>query len=647
MRNFRFELVLTLIVGSATAVYGQAEQLRVLPYPVTYSAEYGRALEGRTRSPDGAPGPAYWQNWTDYRLEARVIPEEKRLEGRATIRYHNHSPHPLPVLFLQLPQNLHAEGVPRLIFEEITGGIEISRVAVAGQTLEAGGRRGPRYGVSGTQMGIVLPGALAAGDSVELEIDWSFTVPQAGASSRMGWDADNLFYIAYWYPQMAVYDDVTGWQSDPFLGRAEFYMGYGSYEVAVTMPERWVVMSTGTLQNPDEVLSDAVAARLASAEASDEVIAVIGSEELGRATRAGADGWLTWRFDADSVRDVAFAATRESLWDAARTPVGDRDGDGEIDYTRVDAFYRESAPRWKRSAAYSQHVIAFLSEYTGYPYPWPHMTAVEGANIIGGGMEFPMMTLIGSYNQRTDTALYQVTAHEEGHMWFPMIVGSDERRSAWMDEGTVTFVENQASEDFFPGIEFEIFDQIGYLRMALTGGEGEIMRWSDHHYTGGAYRTASYSKPATVLHALRGVLGDELFNRGLRDYVANWAFRHPYPWDLFDTFETVAGRDLDWFWRSWYFETWTLDHAVEAVEATDEGTKIVVVDRGMAIMPAHLEVHRADGVQLELEVPVETWLAGARRATLQVAAGSPVVRVEIDPEYRFPDADRTNNSWAR
>ncbi len=645
MSTFRLGLILALAVGSATAAHGQNAADRTLPYPVTYSTGYERAIERGTRTLTGAPGPAYWQQWTDYRLDARIIPDEKRLEGQAVVLYHNNSPDTLPVLFVQLSQNLHAEGAPRLIFEEITGGIDVSRVVADGQALAAGGREGARYTILGTQMAIVLPAPLAADDSVQLEFDWSFTIPQAGASSRMGWDADNLFYIAYWYPQMAVYDDVTGWHSDPFLGRAEFYMGYASYELTVTVPEGWLVTATGSLQNPDEVLSPEVAERLRRTERSDNVVRVLTSEDFGRATRAGAEGRLTWRFVADSVRDVAFAASRESLWDAARTPVGDRDGDGRTDYARVDAIYRELAPRWTRSVTYSQQAISFFSQYTGFPYPWPHMTAVEGADIIGGGMEFPMMTLIGSYNERGDTALYQVTAHEEGHMWFPMMVGSDERRRAWMDEGTTSFIENQASEDFFPGTDYEIFDQIRYLRTALSGDEGAIMRWSDYHYSAPAYRTASYSKPATMLHALRGVLGEETFRQGLRSYIADWAFRHPYPWDLFHSFESAARRDLDWFWRTWYYETWTLDHALESVRPTAEGTEIVVADRGMAPMPVHLLVTRADGSRLELQVPVDTWLAGARHAVVTVPVGSPVIQVEIDPEYRFPDADRSNNRW--
>ena len=637
--------MILLFASSALAQTG-AEK-RTLPYPLDYPMGWERALENGTRSPAGEPGPAYWQQWTDYRLNVRLVPQEKRIEGQAAIVYRNNSPDTLPVLAVHLHQNLHAEGVPRTIFEEVTGGVELQRVEVAGQELASEGHEGARYRVGGTLLTITLAEPLKPDASVELEIDWSFTVPKAGASGRMGWDEDNLFYIAYWYPQMAVYDDVVGWQADYFLGRAEFYVGYGRYDLTVEAPEDWVVMATGSLQNRDEVLAPEIAERLQIAERSDTVVHVITATDLGEATRSGQAGWLTWHFVADSVRDVAFSATRESNWDAARTPVGDRDGDGGTEYARVDAIYRESAPRWKNSARYSRHVIAFLSEYTGFSYPWPHMTAVEGAGIIGGGMEFPMMTLIGSYNTRSDSALYYVHSHEEAHMWFPMIVGSDERRSAWMDEGTATFIENQSSNEFFPGLMFELLDMMGYLQMARSGNEGEIMRWSDHHYSGSAYGTASYAKPATVLHALRGVLGEEVFNEGLSTYVSNWAFKHPYPWDLFHTFEAVSGRELDWFWRSWYYETWTLDQAVIAVTESDDGAEIIIEDHGETPMPAVIRVTRSDGEQTDIVVPVEEWLTGASSVVVTVPAGARITRVEIDPDYLFPDIDRSNNTWTR
>jgi hypothetical protein len=262
-------------------------------------------------------------------------------------------------------------------------------------------------------------------------------------------------------------------------------------------------------------------------------------------------------------------------------------------------------------------------------------------------MEFPMMTLIGDYHDRTDSALYYVVAHELAHMWVPMTVANDERRHAWMDEGTTTFNETQARKEFFPGADHERDDREEYLAVARAGLEGEIMRWSDFHYPGPAYGVASYPKPSTLLTTLRALLGPEEFNKAFQEYLRRWRYRHPKPWDFFNTFNDVSGRDLDWFWRTWYYETWTLDHAVGSVTAGAAGTTIVIEDRGLAPMPARVTIRRADGASEEREVPVETWLGGATRAEITVPPGGAVVEVEIDSRNAFPDIDRSNNRWTR
>ncbi|MEE9576597.1 MAG: M1 family aminopeptidase, partial [Gemmatimonadota bacterium] len=353
-----------------------------------------------------------------------------------------------------------------------------------------------------------------------------------------------------------------------------------------------------------------------------------------------------YRFRADTARDAAFSATRSSLWDAVRAPVGDVDGDGETDYTRVDAVYRPGAPRWASTARYGRHAIESLSRFLALPYPWPHMSAIEGGGIVRGGMEFPMMTLIGDYNARGDSALYYVTAHEFGHMWVPMIVATDERRYGWLDEGMTSFAENQVRKEFFPGQDAERSDREAYLETAGAGTEGEMLRWTDYQYPG-RVRTATYGKPSTVLVALRGLLGEREFLMAYREFIRRWAFKHATPWDFFHTIEDVTGRDLDWFWRAWYYETWILDHAILDVRQSGGGAEIVIRDLGLVPMPALVRVTRQDGEELMLEVPVETWLAGKTEAILKVREGPPVIRVEIDPERRFPDVDRENNVWPR
>jgi hypothetical protein len=625
---------------------------RPVPYPVILPAGYQAALIRGTRTERGEPGPAYWQQRADYRIEANLDTETQRIQGVVQIRYQNNSPDTLPLLVLHLHQNLHQPGVVRNEPQEITEGMTITRVVAAGQTLqpvaEPGPLPGPGYGVDGTLM-VVRPAArVLPGGSANLEIEWTLDIPQSGAG-RMGWDADELFFLAYWYPQMAVYDDLGGWHTDPYQGRGEFYMGYGDYDVTLTVPEGWVVRATGELQNPEEVFPPEIRARLARAEQSDSAITILTTADFGpgAATQRGPGGTLDWSFSARNVRDFSFSATRNHRWEAARAPVGDRTGDGVNDYTRIEALWRETAPRWANVVGYSQHAITFLAELTGFPYPWPHMTAVEGENIIMGGMEFPMITLMGSYNQAPAGALYDLTAHELAHMWIPMIVGVDERRHGWIDEGATSFAEAKARNDFRPGEQAHDENREQYLQIARVGLEGEIMRWTDFHYHTPAWITATYSKPAAMLATLRALIGEERFMQGYRSFIREWAYRHPSPWDLFNTFNTAAGQDLEWFWRAWFFETWELDHAVGDVVDDAEGTTIEVLDLGLAPMPARLTITRQDGEVLHREVPVDTWLLGHRTATVSVPPGAPVVRVEIDPEELFPDIDRENNLWVR
>ncbi|MFO7588634.1 MAG: M1 family metallopeptidase [Gemmatimonadota bacterium] len=619
---------------------------RPIPYPVRPSPQFLAAVEAGSRTLEGRPGPAYWQQSARYEIDARVDPEAKRVEGTTRIVYRNRSPRPLAVLRLRLIQNYHAEGAPRHQEAEVTGGYAIGRIALNGSEVSDTASRPPRAETRSTILRVWMARPVAPGDSVTLDLAWSYTIPKAGAGGRMGWDGDDLIYLAYWFPQMAVFDDVVGWQEDPFLGRAEFYADFADYEVRITVPGGWVVTGTGELVNAEETLAPPVLERLRRAEESDEVVHVLTAEDFGpgRATRVPADGGLTWLHRATKVRDVAYALTRASLWDAARTPVGDRDGDGATDFARVDALYRASSPNWATAAGHAQHAIRTLSEYLDYPYPWPHMTAVEGSGIIGGGMEYPMMTLIGSFLGMPDAVLYSVIAHEFGHMWLPMIVNSDEIRWAWMDEGTTSFNTAVAAADRYPGTDPEANEVMQYAGVAKAGFDGTMMRWTDWEYPT-AWGVAAYPKPSAAMVALREVIGEDAFLGGYRGYIRAWAFRHPKPEDFFHTFEAAAGRDLDWFWRGWFYEQWTMDHAVASVTPDGDGTRIVIEDRGDLPMPARIEVERADGTRERLEAPVERWLAGARTAEVRAGPGAAVVAVRLDPGQRFPDTDRGNDVW--
>ncbi len=612
---------------------------------------YKQAIDHHTRTESGDPGPNYWQQESDYDINVKILPKQKKLIGQSTITYQNNSPDTLRNIYFALTLNVDKEGSIRNLPQKISGGINIRSFSYDGTVLHRVGRRNEAgYSINGTIMRVVVPQPLLPGQSVTMKTGYDFIIPQSGAGTgRIGQDEDNLFFIAYWYPKIRVYDDVIGWFKDPFLGRAQFYNEFGNYNVSITVPTQWIVAATGQLNNADKVLSKPVYERMIKAHQRVSVMHVVRKEDFDHVTKSSKNGNLTWHFTAHKVNDFVFSLTKSSMWDATRTPVGDLDGDGTVDYTNINTFYRSSAPLWKYAARFEQDAIKHHSHLSGLVYPWPHMTAVESGDIRGGGMEYPMMTFISPNRNGSKQGLYSVIAHELGHMWDPMQLATNERRYGWMDESTASFFGSQAKKDFYHQKERNVNEGLfnGYLRITKTDLEGPIMRWSDYQYNGAAAGIASYSKPASLLIALRGLLGKKTFNKAYHRFMRQWQYKHPYPWDFFHTFDDVSGRNLSWFWRSWYYETWTLDQAVDKVEQTQNGARIIIKDKGQIPMPATVQITLADGHTLIRHIDVDTWLAGATQKVLHIDTNSTVTKVVIDPKYKYPDADRSNNVWKR
>jgi len=467
----------------------------------------------------------------------------------------------------------------------------------------------------------------------------------------MGHSDREMYFLAYWFPKIAVFDDLRGWDAEPYQG-AEFYEGYGDYRVSLTVPNGWTAMATGELENPEEVYTVQTRTRMAAALEADTMVQIATREELesGSVTELSETGALTYQFAAENVRDFTWTTSNVQLWTGTSSQVPDRDGDGQDDRVAIHTFWREyRAPLWSEQALYAKHSIEYESRFTGFSYPWPHMTSVEGTDIIGGGMEFPMFTLMGSYEGRGAFDLYSVTAHELAHMWVPMIVGANEKRHAWIDEGSTSFLENQTEPDYWPDLEDQdSADMEAYLQVARMELEQSMMRHHDYYEPGPGGGIASYQKPATLLVTLRNLLGEDVFMQGYQTFIREWSFKHPAPWDFFNLFERVSDQDLDWFWSSWYYETWVLDQGVDSVTREGDETVITVSDYGFAPMPCRLRITTAQGGVIEREIPVTHWLAGEVTAHLRIpSSAGEVTRVEIDPDRLFPDADRSNNVWER
>ncbi len=617
---------------------------RPRPYPVTPSVQFTRALSRGTRTTVGAPGPKYWTQWAEYRIQASIDPTTSVLTGSETVKYTNRSPDTLRTLWLQVSANAYAPEAQRNDNFPITRAVAFTKVQLAGQDLTTGGAPRPgTYMVDGTRMALRLRTPLLPGQSVDLAFDWNYPVPPANAQ-RGGQDG-HTWLVSYWYPQMAVYDDISGWQTDRYRGQSEFYMDHADYDVTLTVPAGWLIGATGELLNGDQVLTQQTRDRLAQARQSATTVHVVTAADRGpgKATLAGTNGTLAWHFGAKNVRDFTWGASPEYVWDAAAALVGDANGDGKADTALADAMYRpEAGALWGRNAEYARHSVQFLSQYL-WPYPWSHMTVVQGVDGCGG-MEYPMLTCLQAA-WPNDTTLYEVTVHEIAHMWFPMMVGSDERRYSWMDEGNTQWDQSQGMQDFYPGFNDEARNQGGYIGFSRTGGEFPMMTWSDWQPTGASFGIASYYKQATMLRNLRGLIGREAFQRGLQSYGRNWMYKHPQPYDYFNAFNTAAGQDLSWFWRSWYFETWQLDQAIGAVTPKGTELEVMIQDKGLVPMPVRLSITRGDGKVEHREIPVSVWLAGNDRTTILVPGD--VSKVEIDAGQVFSDIDRTNNVWSK
>jgi len=613
------------------------------------------------RSADGAPGPGYWQQRADYTIKATLDTAAKRLAATEQIRYTNRSPDTLRFVWLQVDQNLFRTGsTGSLLFAAesrfggagFSGGFEIASItqsspapqpAVLPRTRHrssALAADAPRalpaaplaHRVDDTMMYVELARALAPGETTVLDLAYGFTIPEHGAD-RMGREG-SLYEIAQWYPRMAVYDDVHGWNTDPYLGQGEFYLEYGDIDYEITLPAGYIVAGSGVLQNPEQVLTPTQRARLATAVKSDSTVAIITADELASgAARPRRDGMLTWRFRAERVRDVAWAASPEYVWDASGW-----------DGTLAQAYYRSDArTTWEDAAKMSRFSILEYSTHW-FRYPYPQISAVEGPV---SGMEYPMVAMEAPADDKEE--LYNVITHEIGHMWYPMTVGSDERRYAWMDEGFNTFINTFSEEDYWKRDDSETRrSEIRFVTSLDQGPTAQpIMTPANRYRNNDNLGSLAYQKPSIMLLALRNkVLGPEVFDTAFREYTRRWAFKHPQPADFFRTMEEVSGRDLAWFWRGFFYTTAALDQSVESVkQAPDSSALVTIRSLGAAVMPVELELGFADGSKRTVKLPVEIWYGG-NRYLYRVAPGKAIVTARVNPDGLFPDVNPANDGWS-
>ena len=640
-----FCIIINFVHAQDTAQVSKFDQYKVfapLFYPHTGN-EY--------RTASGAPGLKYWQNRADYVINVALDTTQHRVSGTTVITYTNNSPDALAFLWLQLDQNLFRAdsrgtattvlgGDMRFSTKTFTDGDEIKGVYI----INKGKTEKADYIIADTRMQIRLKDTLrAAGNKIQVKIEYAFTIPDNG-SDRMGKVLTNngwIYSVGQWYPRMEVYDDVTGWNVIPYMGNGEFYLDYGNFDFSITAPASLVVVGSGELLNPKEVLTPTEIKHLAIAQNSDKTVFIRDSADVagGKAYLSGKPD-LTWHFFCKNSRDVSWGASKAFVWDAARINLPDGKKALAQSVYPVESIGKDA---WTRSTEFVKGAIELYSN-KWFPYTYPVATNVAG-NVTG--MEYPGIVFCSSLSVKGD--LWDVTNHEFGHNWFPMVVGSNERKYAWMDEGFNTFLNIVDTKVFNHGEFYTKLDEHQRAPLMFPADANSIMTIPD--VTPDSFSGYSeYDKPALGLTILREqILGEDRFDYAFQTYIKRWAFKHPTPWDFFHTMDNAAGEDLSWFWNEWFFTTWKLDQAIDRIDYTNndpsQGAVITIDNLEEMAMPVTISIKEENGHSSIVKLPAEIWQHG-NQWSFTYKSTSKIIMAIIDPDHVLPDINPENNIYS-
>jgi len=660
MRALRF---LALSVLAFPVVAAAQSPTRAIRRDIPLTNMIRRAYAAGTRDSTGRPAKNYWQTKVDYTINARLEVPSMRIVGRETVVIENSSDSAMRTIQLRLDQNLFAANVARAEqVPEITDGMQVTKIMFNGEVVDLNPPPAPRRGPGGaggagappvrlaavgmttTTARITLPTPIAPHGKATLEAEWNFKAPKSdgGRGIRMGSWGDSLVQVAQWYPRVAVFDDLRGWDTDPYLGPSEFYNNFGRFDVTIDAPAGWLVGATGVLQNPAEVLTPTARERLSHALESDSVRPIVTAGERGPG-KSTVDGTrLSWHFVADFVGDFAWSSSDRFVWDATRATIPG----GKV--VPVNLFYEPShAPQYAQAGSLARHALEFYSALW-MPYVFPQLTLSDGPDT---GMEYPMF--IGSASGAAD--------HETGHQWWPMMVGTNETWYGFMDEGFNQYMNilSAADRNHLPAN----LDGLGQSYGRTSGDEREAPLMWDANYGGPNYSFQAYGKSPLMLSMLGGIVGDTAVWRAHSEYARAWRFKHPSPWDYAFFMSNALHRDLGWFWYYWLFTTESVDGSISGVESARGKTTVTVRQDGQMPSPVVLKVQFAptgakirampnavmtDSVTAIVTYPVDVWFGGSRtfKAALDFGARK-IEKITLDPACRFPDRDVTDNKWPR
>ena len=648
--NFKFlKPLLSFAVAISVQLSAQNDVLKY-SYTEAFKPFFYQNNGTETRSASGKPGHQYWQNSADYVLDVTLNEATNEIFGSAEIVYTNNSFDDLEFLWLQLDQNLFKKDSRGNAIIPLAG----SRNGAKGQAFDGGytiksveilsangknSKVNPKYTISDTRMQIDLPQELKAkGGVIKFKINYSFISPNYG-SDRMGVEATKngkIFTIAQWFPRMCVYDDILGWNTLPYLGAGEFYLDYGNITANITVPANQYVVASGELLNPKEVYTSEQIKKWDAAKNSDKTVVIRSAAEVNSAPK-NVSGTKTWKFKIENTRDFAWASSSSFILDAARINLPSGKKSLAISAYPVESDGNEA---WARSTEYTKTSIEHYSK-RWYEYTYPAAVNVAGNE---GGMEYPGIVFCHMNSKGAD--LWGVTDHEFGHNWFPMIVGSNERMYAWMDEGFNTFINSLSEKEFNKG-EYYSPKTLQSMAFAFNSAQLEAVSTPPDNLKERNLGYLGYYKPAAGLTILReNILGEERFDKAFKEYIKRWAFKHPTPEDFFRTMENVSGEELNYFWRGWFLNKWKIDQAIKNVKYVNgdftKGAIVTLENIGQLPMPVQLELKFKDGTSQNLNLPVEIWKRNIEW-TFEVPSTKEIISVQLDPKGSLPDANVSDN----
>jgi len=592
-----------------------------------------KAYDNGTRSYEGRPGPKYWTNHADYTIKARLRPESRRISGEEAIIYYNNSPDTLRQIVLRLYQDIFRSGNPHdwpINSADITEGVELKAISINGRPLDLKAQK-PAFRRSATNLFIKLKNALLPQNKLTLHFKWTFTLPSK-SNLRMGTYDSTSFFVGYWYPQIAVYDDIAGWDRYIYSGLQEFYNDCNNFDVTIRVPKGFMVWASGIWQNPQEILTKKYLKRYIMATTTNKIMHVIGTGDKNIFKHEEPN----WHFIAKQVPDFAFASSDHYLWDMTSLIVDPAAKRRVV----ISAAYKKESAAFKEALQIARASAAFYStEMPAVPFPYPRLTVFNG----GGGMEYPMMVNEGAPSKHA--GMVHVTSHEILHSYFPFFMGINEQKYAWMDEGWAQMLPFEIQHRLAPKYDPIARTLKRYEKVA--GSEFDVPEAVPSIAFGPnafrpSYRNSSYNRSAMAYYNLEQLLGKKKFVRALQEYIHRWHHKHPIPFDFFFTMNAVANQDLSWFFKPWFWEYGYPDLAVAEAKLSDDTITITVVKKGSIPVPIRLTIQFADGTNKTITESAGIWKGNWKSYTIKEVVAKKVAKVILGGPH-IPDVNKKDN----